>query len=368
MTVKLKVYAILFILPFLVLSFIIGCSKKSTGSKSETVSIDRPAQLKLTCFYGTNVPILGDNIIYLAKRVELASAGNIKFKLFDPGKLVGPMEVLDAVSSGKIESGYSTPGFWMGMMPAAPLFSSVPFGPDASEYLAWLLAGNGMKLYQEMYDRSGFNVKVLLMAIIPPESSGWFSEKIESVDDLKGLKMRFFGLGGRVMQKLGVSVNILPGGEIFPALEKKVIDATEFSLPVIDENMGFHKLAKYNYFPGWHQQATAFELLINKDVWNNLSSTQQVIIEMACRDTIVYSIATGEASQAEVLQRNELKHGIEILYWSPEMLEAYREKWIEVVEEQSAADPFFKKVWDDYSDFRKNYATWGSKAYLPRSR
>jgi TRAP-type mannitol/chloroaromatic compound transport system substrate-binding protein len=170
------------------------------------------------------------------------------------------------------------------------------------------------------------------------------------------------------MQKLGVSVNILPGGEIFPALEKKVIDATEFSMPVIDENMGFHKLAKYNYFPGWHQQATAFELLINKDVWNNLSSTQQVIIEMACRDTIVHSIATGEASQAAVLQRNELEHGVEILDWQPEIMEAYREKWLEVVDEQSAADPFFKKVWDDFSDFRKQYATWGSKAYLPRSR
>ena len=256
----------------------------------------------------------------------------------------------------------------MGMMPAAPLFSAVPFGPDASEYLAWFLAGNGMKLYQEMYDRSEFNVKVLLMAIIPPESSGWFSEKIESVEDLNGLKMRFFGLGGRVMQKLGVSVNILPGGEIFPALEKKVIDAAEFSMPVIDENMGFHKLVKYNYFPGWHQQATAFELLINKDVWNNLSSTQQVIIEMACRDTIVHSIATGEASQAAVLQRNELKHGVEILSWQPEVIEAYREKWLEVVEEQTAANPFFKKVWEDYSDFRKQYATWGSKAYLPRSR
>jgi len=365
---KLKAHAILFFLLFLTIPFIYGCSNGNTGSESEIVSTARPAQLKLTCIYGTNVPILGDNVVYLAKRVEQASAGNIKFKLFDPGKLVGPMEILDVVSSGKIEAGYSTPGFWMGMMPAAPLFSAIPFGPDTSEYLAWFLAGNGMKLYQEMYDRSEFNVKVLLMAIIPPESSGWFSEKIESVEDLNGLKMRFFGLGGRVMQKLGVSVNILPGGEIFSALEKKVIDATEFSMPVIDENMGFHKLAKYNYFPGWHQQATAFELLINKDVWNNLSSTQQVVIEMACRDTIVHSIATGEASQAAVLQRNEMKHGVKILSWQPEIIEAYREKWLEVVEEQTAADPFFKKVWEDYSDFRKQYAIWGSKAYLPRSR
>ena len=156
--------------------------------------------------------------------------------------------------------------------------------------------------------------------------------------------MRFFGLGGLVMQKMGVSVNILPGGEIFPAIEKKVIDATEFSMPVIDENMGFHKLAKYNYFPGWHQQASAFELLINKNVWNSLSSTQQIVIEMACRDNIVYSIATGEASQAADLQRNELKHEVETLSWPPEIIEAYREKWLEVVNEQSAADSFFKKV------------------------
>lgn len=365
---KLKKNTIFFLLPFLIVPAITGCGNVNSEPKSKTANTARNAQLKLTCFYGTNIPILGDNIVYLAKRVELVSAGNIKFKLFDPGKLVGPMEVLDAVSSGKIEAGYSTPAFWMGMMPAAPLFSAVPFGPDTSEYLAWFLAGNGMKLYQEMYDRSEFNVKVLLMAIIPPESSGWFKKKIETVEDLKGLKMRFFGLGGLVMQKMGVSVNILPGGEIFPALEKKVIDATEFSMPVIDENMGFHKLAKYNYFPGWHQQASAFELLINKNVWNSLSSTQQIVIEMACRDTIVYSIATGEASQAAVLQRNELKHEVETLSWPPEIIEAYREKWLEVVNEQSAADSFFKKVWDDYSDFRRKYATWGSKAYLPRSK
>ncbi len=368
MNEKLKTYSLLLLTTFTLVFLMCGCARKKTRSADESLSIDRPAQLKLTCFYGTNVTILGDNVRYFAERVGLASAGNIKFKLFDPGKLVGPMEILDAVSSGKIESGYATPGFWMGMMPAAPLFSAVPFGPDTSEYLAWFIAGNGMKLYQEMYDRSGFNVKVIIISIIPPESSGWFSKKIESTEDLRGLKMRFFGLGGRVMQKLGVSVNILPGGEIFPALEKKVIDATEFSMPAIDENLGFHKLAKYNYFPGWHQQSTAFELLINKDVWNSLSSTQQIIIEMACRDTIVYSIATGEASQAAVLKRNEEKHGVENLVWQTEMMKVYEEKWLEVVDEQSAADPFFKEVWDDYSAFRKNYATWGAKAYLPRSQ
>lgn len=350
-----------------ILVLLTGCKGKiqSTGTSGP---VERPIQLKLASSFQSAAVLHGETIMHLAERVETASGGEIKIKVYDPGKLVAALEVLDAVSAGKVDAGYSTPGYWMGKIPAAPLFAAVPFGPDGSEYMAWFFAGNGMKLYQEMYDRYGFNVKVFVCAIFPPETSGWFAHEILSRDDLKGLKMRFFGLGGNIMQKLGVAVNLLPGGEIFPALEKGVIDATEFALPSIDEDMGFYKIVKYNYFPGWHQQATAFEFFINKDVWESLSPRRQAIIEMASRDTIVYSIARAEATQTEVMRRNEAERGVKNTVWPPEMLELFRQKWLEVVEEETAADPFFKKVYDDYSQFRKNYAIWGSKAYLPRAR
>ena len=134
--------------------------------------------------------------------------------------------------------------------PAAPLFSAVPFGPEAGEYMAWIYFENGLDLYQEMYDQAGFNVKVFPCTIIAPETSGWFAEEITSAEQLDGLKMRFFGLGGKVMQKLGVATTLLPGGDIFPALEQGAIDATEFSMPAIDQRLGFDKLVKYNYLPG----------------------------------------------------------------------------------------------------------------------
>jgi TRAP-type mannitol/chloroaromatic compound transport system substrate-binding protein len=145
---------------------------------------------------------------YIASRLEKASNGQFKIKLYEPGKLVAPFEILDAVSTGKIDAGYASAGFWVGKMPVSPLFSSFPFGPEAGEYPAWMFAGNAMKLYQEMYDRAGYNVKVLICTVLPPETSGWFARPIQSPQNLKGLKIRFFGLGGRVMEKLGASISL----------------------------------------------------------------------------------------------------------------------------------------------------------------
>jgi TRAP-type mannitol/chloroaromatic compound transport system substrate-binding protein len=223
-------------------------------------------------------------------------------------------------------------------------------------------------LYQKMYDDAGFHVHVIPCGIIAPESSGWFDKPIKSVKDLKGLKMRFYGLGGKAMQKLGVSVSLLPGGEIFPALEKKAIDATEFSMPAIDARLGFYKVVKNNYFPGWHQQATLFELLINKNVWNGLSESQKMIIEMMCTAATADSFAYTEAIQGQVIKKNVKEHGVKIHYWSDEMLNAYRQAWEEVAAELSAQSPMFKEAWEDLSRFRSDYKLWQTYGFLPRPR
>ncbi|KZL25931.1 MULTISPECIES: TRAP transporter substrate-binding protein [unclassified Pseudovibrio] len=322
--------------------------------------------LKTPIAFSTSLPGLGSPIPRVAEQLKLMSGGSIKMKVYEPGKLVPPFEILDAVSSGKINSGYTTAGYWAGKIPAAPLFSAVPFGPEAGEYAAWLYYGNGLSLYQEMYDQAGYNVKVLPCAIIAPETSGWFAKEINSPEDLKGLKMRFFGLGGKVMQKLGVATSLLPGGEIFPALEKGAIDATEFSMPAIDARLGFHKLVKYNYFPGWHQQATVFELLINKDVWNKASDTHKAIIENACKASVTDSFAEGEAIQHEALLDNVNNNGVQIKQWSPEMLDVFRSTWNDVAQEEAANDAFFAKVLTDLNQFRDNYKIWKENAFLPR--
>lgn len=335
------------------------------ASGTATLAADK-ILLKTPIAFSTALPGLGSPIPRVAEQLSLMSGNTIKMKVYEPGKLVPPFEILDAVSSGKINSGYTTAGYWAGKIPAAPLFSAVPFGPEAGEYMAWLYYGNGMTLYQEMYDQAGFNVKVLPCAIIAPETSGWFSKEINAPEDLQGLKMRFFGLGGKVMQKLGVATSLLPGGEIFPALEKGAIDATEFSMPAIDARLGFHKLVKYNYFPGWHQQATVFELMINKDVWNEATDQHKVIIENACRSSMTDSLAEGEAIQHAALQDNVENNGVIIKQWSPEMLEVFRTTWEEVATEEAAADPFFAKVYKDMTEFRDGYKLWKENAFLPR--
>lgn len=322
--------------------------------------------LKTPVAFSTELPGLGTPIVRVAEDLALISGGRIKMKVYEPGKLVAPFEILDAVASGKINSGFATAGYWAGKIPAAPLFSAVPFGPEAGEYMAWIYYGNGLDLYQEMYDQAGYNVKVLPCTIIAPETSGWFAEEITSAEQLDGLKMRFFGLGGKVMQKLGVATSLLPGGDIFPALEQGAIDATEFSMPAIDQRLGFDKLVKFNYFPGWHQQATIFELLINKDAWNELSEELQAQIEVTCMAQMTESFAEGEAIQFEAMQKNVKENGVTIMDWDPEMLELFRTTWAEVEAEEASNDEFFAKVHADLSTFREGYQLWKEHAFLPR--
>ncbi len=216
-----------------------------------------------------------------------------------------------------------------------------------------------------MYDDNGYNVKTFPCGVIAPETSGWFKKEINTVEDLKGLNMRFFGLGAKVMDKLGVSTSLLGASDIFPALERGAIDATEFSMPKIDARLGFHKIAKYNYFPGWHQPSTLFELIINKDVYEGLDEKSQKQIETACLANITTNLAEGEATNFAAMVENEEKNGVTIKRWSPEILAAFESNWNEVAAELAADDPFFKEVWGDLQEYRAGYKVW-SQIYLPR--
>jgi TRAP-type mannitol/chloroaromatic compound transport system substrate-binding protein len=180
--------------------------------------------------------------------------------------------------------------------------------------------------------------------------------------------MRFFGLGAEVMQRLGVSTSLLAAGDIFPALERGAIDATEFSMPLIDARLGFHNIAKYNYFPGWHQPATLFELLVNKDVWDGLDERSQKQIEVACLANITTNYAEGEAKNYAAMIDNAENNGVNIKVWDPEILATFEATWNEVAAELAAEDAYFAEVWADLQEFRAGYKTWGDTIYLPRPR
>ncbi len=321
--------------------------------------------LEMTAAFSKNLPILGTAGVDFVDMINGIS-NEVEFKHFDPGKLVPTLEALDAVSNGSVDSAFVASGYWQGKIPAASLFSAVPFGPEAGEFLGWILFDDGAALWQEMYDTHGYDVVATPCGVIAPETSGWFKNEINSVDDLKGLNMRFFGLGAKVMQKLGVSTSLLAGGDIFPALERGAIDATEFSMPRIDARLGFHKITKFNYFPGWHQPSTLFELLINKDVYDELSDVARKQIRVACLANVTNTLAEGEATNYDAMVENVEKNGVTIKQWDPEILDLFRSTWNEVADELAAEDEFFKKVWDDLQEYRKGYSVWSKNIYLPR--
>lgn len=323
--------------------------------------------LELTTAFGKNLPILGTAAVDFVRKINGISE-SVEFEQFDPGELVPALEALDAVSNGSVDASYATAGYWQGKMNAASLFAAVPFGPEAGEFIAWLLYDDGMELYQRMYDENGYNVHVLPCGVIAPETSGWFKTEINSIEDLEGLNMRFFGLGAEVMQRLGVSTSLLAAGDIFPALERGAIDATEFSMPLIDARLGFHNIAKYNYFPGWHQPSTMFELLINKDRWDDLDERAQTQIEVSCLANITTNLAEGEAKNFSAMVENVENNGVTIKTWDEDTLAIFESTWNDVAAELAAEDAFFAEVWGDLQEFREGYATWGNSIYLPRPR
>ena len=314
-----------------------------------------PIVLDVASTFPGNMPILGEVSRVLPDKIKRASGGELILKFHEPGKLVPAADTVNAVARGTVPAAWAGAGWFAAKDSAFNLFSSVPFGPDIGEYLAWMYRGGGLEQAREMFHAHG--VHNIPCGIIPPEASGWFRKEIRRLDDLNGLKMRFFGLGAKVMQKFGVDTRQLPPGEILAALKSGELDATEFSLPAMDQPLGFHTVAKFYYFPGWHQQATLFDLYVNKAVWDRLPERDQAIIEIACGDAMRDMIADGEAAQWKAMKEMQAE-GVRLKRWPPEILVAFENAWKEVVAEESAKSANFKRIYDDFAKFRENYAIW----------
>jgi len=322
---------------------------------------ERRVRMQMQSNFASTLALLGPNAQYTVDQIRKLSNGSIDMRFFEPGALVPASQAFDAVASGAIDAAWATPGFWTGKDIAFAVYSTVPFGPGLGEFLAWMKEGGGETLMQALYAKYG--IHSVMCHLIPPEASGWFRREITSLEDLRGLKMRFFGLGANVMQKLGVATQLLQAGEIFQALQLGTIDATEFSMPVMDLSLGFYQVAKFYYFPGWHQQATVGDLIINKARWDSLSAHQRLAIEAACDRTVLRGMSLGESLQPTALRELEAK-GVQLRTWGPEFLAAFEKAWKEVVEEQMRASPEFRKGWQSLSAFRENYAIWRERGYL----
>ena len=339
----------------LVLAVCLSFICATNGFAQEKVVIDMHTTV------GSSVKILGSNAKIFADRVKQMSGGTLEIRHFEPGALVPAIEYFDSLSTGALDSAWGSAGTNVNKNPALVLFTSVPFGPAPGEMLGWLYHGGGLELYDEIY--ASFNVKGMPCSMIAPEAAGWFSKPINSVKDLKGLKFRIFGLGGKTLEKLGVSTQLLAGGDIAPALQRGTIDGAEFANPAVDVSFGFHKLTKHYYFPGWHQQSSVQDFAMNLDKWNSLSPSHQAIIEGACAESLMRVFAEGEALQGDALAEVKAE-GVEIHKFPEEVIEALRAAWEKVVEEEVANDETFAKVYASYKAFREKYKLWSDIAYI----
>lgn len=317
-----------------------------------------PLRLVMPVVYGTHLPGLGEPASRLAKLVKQLSGGALELDLKQPGDGSQPQEILDKVSRGSVDAGFSTASFWAAKIPAAALFAGFPFGPDAKGYVEWFFAGDGRKLYQEMYDQAEMNVHVIPCAFGGGEASGWFAKEIRKPEDIKGLRMRGFGLGGRVMSRLGASTVLVPGGKIGEAFDKHEIDGAEFLTPAVDQRQRLQDHAKIIYVPGWHQPETVFELLVNQDKWNALSDEQQTVLETGCRSMLLTTLAENPRLQAAALAELS-KQGVRVEIWTDDLARVFRRAWDEVARDESSRDRFFRTVLDDLDKFRAGPAASG---------
>lgn len=322
---------------------------------------DKKVRAQMAGAFPSSTAILGPAQTRFVKLARDMSGGSLDIKFFEPGALVPGSQYFDAVSNGSLDMAYTAAGYFTGKDIAFAMFTTVPFGPGAGEFLAWYEYGGGVELMEEIHGK--FNIIPINCGLIAPEASGWFRKEIKSLDDLKGLKMRFFGLGANVMQKMGVATQLLQAGEIFQALQLGTIDATEFSMPTMDLTLGFHQVAKHYYFPGWHQQSSIGQLYVSKNKWNEFSDTQKAIVRGACSANMLHEFAESEAKQFGAMLELKAK-GVTIHRWPKDILDAFEKAWLEVVEEQKQKSQNFVKVWDSYSKFRENYKIWKENGYL----
>lgn len=294
----------------------------------------------------------------LIEKIRIMSGGRLQIQHFAAGELIPAFEGFDAVVSGTVESNAANSYFWSGQTFAAQYFTTVPFGLSFLGHMAWLYHGGGIELWHEVYEP--FNAVAFPMNNTGVQMAGWFREPIESVEDFNGLRMRIPGLAGQVYGTLGVDVRLLPGGEIFPALERGVIDAAEFVGPYQDRRMGLHNAASYYHTSGWHEPSTTGELIISKPAWDALPEDLQMVVQQACQAAVLESMTWSEAVNGEALVDLVENHNVNVLEYPDEVIERLREATMDTLQTHANNDELVGRVHESYMDFKAKHDAWAA--------
>lgn len=319
---------------------------------------------KLVTSWPKGFPGLGTAPEKFAKDVTTMSQGRLTVKVFGAKELVPALGVFDAVSQGSVEVGHTSAYYWKGKSPATAFFTTIPFGMTAQEMNAWLYYGGGIELWRELY--ATFNIVPLAGGNTGVQMAGWFNKEINSLDDMKGLIMRIPGIAGEVFQRVGGTAVNIAGGDLYTSLKTGVIDATEWVGPYNDLAMGFHEVAKYYYYPGWHEPGPTLEIIVNKAAFDELPNDLKVIVETAAR-------AANQSMLDEYTARNNaaltelVSKGVILRKLPDEVLRELRVISADVLQDMVKDDPFAKKVYESYSQFAgsvKQYHRISEQAYI----
>ena len=339
-----------------VLVLLIGCGESGIEDDVNSSLEQKQYNWRLVTAWPKNYPGLGMAPERIADLVEEMSNGQMKITVYGAGEQVPAFGVFDAVSSGSHQMGHSGGYFWKGKVPAAQFFTGVPFGLTADEINAWTNRGGGLELWREIYEP--FNIYPIPAGNTGTQMFGWFNKEINSLEDIKGLKMRIPGIGGEVLKRAGGIPVTLPGGELFTALQTGVIDATEWVGPYNDLTFGFQQTAKYYYYPGWHEPGSMLELLINKDAWDSLPRHLQVIIETASKAVNQDILDEYTARNNKALRELVDVHGVELRRLPDDVIAEFKIIANEILEENASQDETVKKVYQSYLKFKNEVSAY----------
>jgi TRAP-type mannitol/chloroaromatic compound transport system substrate-binding protein len=315
-------------------------------------------QWRMSTTWTPALDVLQGSAQRLAKIIDDMSGGRLKIQVFAGGELMPAFGCFDATSQGTIESFMGAPYYWAGKEPAMQWFSAVPFSFNPQGMMTWYLHGDGLKLWEETY--AAFGLVPRPGPSTGVQMAGWFRKKINSIADYKGLKMRIPGLGGKIVGAAGGTVVLTPGGEIYTALERGVIDSTEWVGPHDDMKLGLHNAARYYYYPGWHEPGTTAEFGFNKKAYDALPADLKAIIDWASQATQVHTLMEYESKNTAALHKlkTEFKTKVEIVNLSSDTLKALKKLSDQVIKEESEKTPQAKKVYASVKKFESQLHDW----------